>query len=771
MPTNPPTKSADTKTAQNTSSTSTTAGLTSGNTATVSLSAVYRQEVIIGGWRGKVIYVLWLLLMALALVGAIWAYWCVAQYLYGGTASVYGKWDAQGNIILYPISDSTRALIAEGDVLVALNGAAWPHRSAFSRTEEQVLLFGPLDSSITLTVRTANQPPRTVPLVLDRIHEPTLRWLDGLGVPLEPIRRVWLVMELLYVFGTSTVAVILLWQRRQVLIVQITLLAIVSLGTRLMVEDVRFVPQFTNQLQIIQIGSQLALLLMGLLLPNGRLYQPRWGMLLLLFYSALHISRYMGVLPIPRGLFLFLDASCLLSMLALGVERYRKYLNPVERQQIKWVLVGILIAIVTTNVSIIMVQVLGLQDNGGALIGGMLARVGALIGFWALFIATQRYRLYEADYALNRSLVYGGVTLLLGLVSALFMFIANQASRNTVLHTPLLIGVALGVGAVFMPTRNRLQNLIDRRFFRLRLDLNEIAAQRNKNKAQQGQLTDKTMGVYKLRELIGAGGMGEVYQAEYGGRLVAFKALLPNMQNNPEAIARFERESEIMQQINHPNVVHLIDHGVQGDVRFLVIEYVVGQELGDYLKLRGPLPVDQALLILRDVAAALDHLHRLGIIHRDIKPSNVFIQDTRAVLGDLGIARHIQETRPITQAGLLGTLEYTAPEQIRDATTIDHRADVYALGVMMYQMLAGELPFKGGVGQVVFAHLQQPPPNICDTLPALPTGVGVALMRAMSKDPQDRFDSAGALVRAVQSANSGKASTNTTNSDQAISAY
>ncbi|MCX9079943.1 MAG: serine/threonine-protein kinase, partial [Candidatus Methanoperedens sp.] len=167
------------------------------------------------------------------------------------------------------------------------------------------------------------------------------------------------------------------------------------------------------------------------------------------------------------------------------------------------------------------------------------------------------------------------------------------------------------------------------------------------------------------------------------------------------------------------------------------------------------LPADQACTLIRELAAALDYAHAQGLVHRDIKPSNIMLrlkpdsETHEAVLMDFGIAK-IQDARTrYTGSGAIGTVDYMAPEQIMAAKEVDHRADIYALGVVLYEMLTGQRPFQGSAGQVLFAHLQQPPPDIRSINPDLPRSIAHAVTRVLSKDPNDRYDSAGAFAEAL----------------------
>jgi serine/threonine-protein kinase len=178
----------------------------------------------------------------------------------------------------------------------------------------------------------------------------------------------------------------------------------------------------------------------------------------------------------------------------------------------------------------------------------------------------------------------------------------------------------------------------------------------------------------------------------------------------------------------------------------MVMEYLPGKDLDRLIKNNGKLPLAQALPLIQQIASALDYAHTQGFVHRDIKPSNVLLDSngTRAVLTDFGIAKINDAHTVMTVTGyMLGTFDYVAPEQIQESSHVDGKADIYALGVMVYQMLTGELPFKhSNPGALLIAHLNQPPPDACEILSDLSHHIAVAIQRAMAKKPEERFTTA-----------------------------
>jgi serine/threonine protein kinase len=229
---------------------------------------------------------------------------------------------------------------------------------------------------------------------------------------------------------------------------------------------------------------------------------------------------------------------------------------------------------------------------------------------------------------------------------------------------------------------------------------------------------------------------------------------------NDEFRMRFEREARLIAGLRHPNIVNVFDFGQSEHDYYMVMEYIDGRELRQAIAEAGPMALNDLSAIVHDLSAALDYAHAQGIVHRDIKPSNVMLQRVtaagggtsaqRAILMDFGIARIVGGSDRLTQTGVLGTLDYLAPEQILQAREVDARADIYSLGVMTYEMVTGKLPFQSeNPGQVLFSHLHQPPPDPAFVRRELPVNFSYAIMRALAKDPEDRFQTAGEFAAAL----------------------
>ncbi len=276
-----------------------------------------------------------------------------------------------------------------------------------------------------------------------------------------------------------------------------------------------------------------------------------------------------------------------------------------------------------------------------------------------------------------------------------------------------------------------------------------------------GSLSGKMLGEYTILDPIGRGGMAEVYRGRHAtlGRIAAVKILLNVLAEDPDFRKRFEREAQLIGRLKHPHIVNLFDFGLQDGMYYMAMEYLQGRDLAQVIAEGGALPFDQVRWIVRDIADALDYAHGEGLIHRDIKPSNIMLEPItspgkrtqRAVLMDFGIARLATSTTRLTDTGIVGTLDYVSPEQIKEDPDLDRRADIYSLGVMVYQMLTGRLPLTAAnPGALVMAHLFEPPTDPRTYRRAIPQEWAAAVLRALAKDPRSRFAAAGEMAKMFQ---------------------
>jgi hypothetical protein len=272
---------------------------------------------------------------------------------------------------------------------------------------------------------------------------------------------------------------------------------------------------------------------------------------------------------------------------------------------------------------------------------------------------------------------------------------------------------------------------------------------------------------YQVVRLLGKGGMGSVYLAEHRrmGRPVALKVIDPHLLSHEGALSRFQQEVRAAAQLHHANIVAAYDADQAGDWHFLVMEYVEGQNLADYLAETGPLDVAQACDVARQAALGLHHAHERGMVHRDIKPHNLMrVPSGQVKVLDFGLARFVAEPGgaaasdstatllPLTGAGaVMGTADYIAPEQARDAHGADPRADVYSLGCTLYHLLAGRPPFPGGTAAEKLArHAAEEPTPLPALRPEVPVGLAAVVGRMMAKQPKDRYPTAAAAAEALR---------------------
>lgn len=260
-------------------------------------------------------------------------------------------------------------------------------------------------------------------------------------------------------------------------------------------------------------------------------------------------------------------------------------------------------------------------------------------------------------------------------------------------------------------------------------------------------------GRYQILERVGGGGMAVVYKAVDSalGRHVAIKVMNDSLSHDEDFIRRFDREARAAGSLSHPNVVHVFDVGREGHTHYIVMEYIEGASLMDLIEKRGRIPAEEAARIAAQVCDGLAHAHGKGIVHRDLKPHNVmYTLDGQYKLADFGISRTTGSST-ITKTGfVMGSVHYFSPEQAR-GNQVSVRSDLYSLGVMLYEMVTGRLPFEGEEAvAIALKHLQEPVPDPRSIVPDLPESLCAVIFRAMEKDPEHRFQSAQEMSDALR---------------------
>jgi serine/threonine-protein kinase len=268
-------------------------------------------------------------------------------------------------------------------------------------------------------------------------------------------------------------------------------------------------------------------------------------------------------------------------------------------------------------------------------------------------------------------------------------------------------------------------------------------------------LIGRVLAGQRIEAVAGRGGMGVVYRARdiELDRVVAVKVIAPGLADDPGFRRRFIGESRTAASLDHPNVIPIYRAGEEDGVLFQVMRFVDGSDLRRLLADTGPLDAERAVRILTQVASALDGAHAGGLVHRDVKPANILLgAKDHVYLTDFGLSKRTAGSDDTRTAQLVGTVNYVAPEQIR-GQPLDLRADIYALGAVLFQMLTGRVPFPAESDEAkMWAHLSEKPPSATAVRPELPRGLDDVIRRAMAKEPRDRFPTAGELATAASGA-------------------
>ena len=273
-------------------------------------------------------------------------------------------------------------------------------------------------------------------------------------------------------------------------------------------------------------------------------------------------------------------------------------------------------------------------------------------------------------------------------------------------------------------------------------------------------MTPEKIGRYIIIEELGRGGMATVYHAKDPNfdRDVAVKILPRTFLHDPQFRVRFEREAKTIAALEHAAIVPVYDFGEDDGLPFIVMRLMSGGSLAEKIA-KGKLSLEEAVKIIIQLSPGLTAAHQKGIIHRDLKPGNIlFDQYDNAYLSDFGIARLTEGDSTLTGSRILGTPAYMSPEQIQGGKDLDHRSDLYAMGVMFFQMLVGETPFQATTpAKVMMMHILEPVPNLLTSLPSIPRSVEIWCVKVLAKDPDDRFLDANKMAVALEAAMRGQA--------------
>jgi serine/threonine protein kinase len=259
---------------------------------------------------------------------------------------------------------------------------------------------------------------------------------------------------------------------------------------------------------------------------------------------------------------------------------------------------------------------------------------------------------------------------------------------------------------------------------------------------------------YKIYEQIGEGAVAEVFMGRdlTTNRMVAIKVIRPHLVDEGKFVERFRREARVLAELDSPHAVQIYDYGTEGEISYIVLELIQGRVLSDIMEAEGPMEVDRALELVRQIAECLQAAQQKGIVHRDIKPANVMVTaDGLVKVMDFGFARSAI-SKGLTATDVLGTPNYISPEQA-EGKEVDTRTDIYSLGASLYELLTGEVPYKADTAiAVVLEHMTAPVPSVRSLRPDVPEAVDKITARCMAKEPRDRYQTPTELVRAIDAA-------------------
>lgn len=485
--------------------------------------------------------------------------------------------------------------------------------------------------------------------------------------------------------------------------------------------------------------------------PTGRL-QAQWvrwlipgGYLLLVIFTT--INSLATTTPNQGALTQLVLFALTAIGIGLQIIRYRYHSTREERQQSKWVFLGFIISytipltflLVDYFVTPIIVNYPEFRLIYRLISSAFFVMVPLAMIPITMLIAITKSRLWDIDLLLNKAAVASGVSVILLMIFSIGIALVQAVSGNALFAIGIMF---LVIAVLYNPLQRTIQNLLDRRIFGLRFDLNQLRrAQIPREITNAGQFSGIIVDNLEFLNVVDRGGMGEIYQGVFEQKLVAIKTMIADVSKNKLNRIQFDREIQAIQALSHPNIVGLHSTGNVNDMPYMVLDYIEGKSLKDVMK-GDPVSLERAIDIFRETANALSYLHEQGMVHRDIKPGNIMLSDSGEVqLIDFGLVKFVDDASDPSGEAAIGTIDYMSPEQIRAVDTVDHRADVYAMGIVLYEMLVGKAPFDGDAGQKLFAHLTQPAPDVSTLGLGIPDHIGEAIQRALLKDPNDRYAS------------------------------
>jgi len=615
---------------------------------------------------------------------------------------------------------------------------------------------------------------------IESIDSETLSALQALGLTTTFYATYQTVLVVLLSLAFSTAGLIIAWNKSEDWLALLVAFTLIGQGANAFgpLQRMAAIPTFEIPVRFV-----IAMVLMGLplscyLFPDGKI-QKRWMLYIAGFWFLwLMVSVFWHSFPVNifnrGGNASLVYLLSLLSVLSTGiyaqVYRYRTTSSSIKREQLKWIVYGIAVGIFTgvgVNLFLTFYELTN-PSAGTYLVVDMVTQTLSVIAQFTVPVAVVfsilKYRLYDIELVINRSIIYGSLTVVLAAVFGIVLF-GLQSAYRTITHqtnppTIAVVVATVAVSSIFQPTRKALRRFVNRKIYGMDVDVEEIKRREEKIEqfAQLPSHAITNVGGYENLELIARGGMGEVYKARHPSlnRTVAIKVLSTFFKDDSAFNKRFAREAKTMAQLRHPNIITIHDFGEQGGLPYIVMEYLTGDTLAQIIATHGRLSLDEALPLLEDLASALDYAHGQGVIHRDIKPSNVIIEPIttlsagrtqRAILMDFGIARFVSENTVLTGSGdVMGTADYISPEQIQGTTELDSRTDQYSFAVMTYQILTGKKPFeRNNTWAMIRSHLEEPPPDPRIHV-YMPDVVAEALLKALSKKPEHRFPSVGEFV-------------------------